>query len=79
MFLPRFYCSMLNKISYFFLAITSSEGPQRTLPPVIKLPCSSALEQYPRFALTSFEEFSQICVICETCPQCLCMAFNKVS
>ena len=36
MFLPRFYCSMLNEICYFFLTITSSEGPQRTLPPETK-------------------------------------------
>ena len=36
MFLPRFYCSMFNGIFYFFLAITSSEGPQRTLPPEMK-------------------------------------------
>jgi hypothetical protein len=27
---------MFNETFYFFLAITSSEGPQRTLPPEIK-------------------------------------------
>ncbi len=36
MFLPRFYCSILNEIFHFFLAITSSEGTQRTFPPEIK-------------------------------------------